>query len=127
MRGIALSVTTVTLVALTTVALRGDVVDAARPANVSDVETLLRRMEQLERRVRELEARSPVATPVLPYPPVTTRPHVPSSVRDGVLRADQVKIFSHFQRVIPDVQTAQESRPTTEQAGFYSGGISITR
>jgi hypothetical protein len=116
------------LTVLSTAALRGgDVVDATRPANAGDVEMLLRRIEQLERRLGELEARSPVAAPALPHPPVTTLPYVPTPRNDGVLRADQVKIFLHYQTSAPDVFAAEPRQRPVQPAGFRSGGITITR
>jgi hypothetical protein len=105
MRRIAFSCGLVTLLTLTAALLYGgDVVDATRPANISEVERLLQRIEQLERRVRDLESR-PMVAHTAPQPiPVLPHNH------DGVLRADQVKIYTRYQRVIPDVQTAQQSR-----------------
>jgi hypothetical protein len=142
MRRIALSGISLALIALTTAALRGDVVDATRPANAADVDALLRRIEQLEQRVRELESRPKIARVAPQRTPLTapnwfqfSAPTTPPPVaipfqphnNNGVLRADQVKIYMHYQRAIPDIQTAQESRPTTEPAGFLSGGVTITR
>lgn len=128
MRQITLSCGVIALVALTTAALRGgDIVDATRPANVGDVETLLRRIEQLERRIAELEARSPVPGPALPHPPVTSLPDVPPGRNDGVLRADQVKIFLHYQTSAPVVFAAEPPPQPVQPAGFRSGGITITR
>ncbi|MDZ4685834.1 MAG: hypothetical protein SH850_12265 [Planctomycetaceae bacterium] len=123
---IAFTCSAMALLAMTTVSLRGsDAVDATQPANIADVDALLQRIEQLERRVRELEAQprvtkvTPQRTPPAPsnwfqfsspaVPPPVAIPFAPQN-NDGVLRADQVKIYMHYQRSIPDVQTAQQSR-----------------
>jgi hypothetical protein len=128
---------------MTAAVLRGaDAVDALRPANLTELEILQRRLEQLELSLKELQARPPIANrpfeptlikPLLlrnrsPVPVLPPReiPFVPQS-HEGILRADQVRIYMHYQRVIPEVQTAGEVRTPTEPAAFQSGGITITR
>ncbi|HUQ72981.1 MAG TPA: hypothetical protein VM165_25860 [Planctomycetaceae bacterium] len=145
MRRIAFACGLVTLIALTTTLLRGnDVVDATQPANVADVEALLQRIDRLERRVRELEAQPRVAnvTPKRTPPPASnwfqfSSPAVPPPVaipfapqnNDGVLRADQVKIYRHYQTPIHESRTAATPAQGIEPAQFQfqSGGIGITR
>jgi hypothetical protein len=142
MRRIALSAIVLTFLSFTVLpstGLRGsDPVDALRPENAAEVHALLRRIEQLERRVRQLEA-EPKITRKAPAPAANwfqfSSPAVPPPVaipfephnHDGVLRADQVKIYMHYQTPIQDTQTAGTAEKSVEPAGFRSGGITITR
>jgi hypothetical protein len=139
----ALAFAALALTALSTASLRGeDAADATQPANVVAVDVLLQRIEQLERRVQQLEGTQRVATKAPPRSPVTpstlpprlwqslTAPaEAPVVIQghDGVLRADQVKIYLHYQVPVIDAQTADRPRPAVQPAGFQSGGIRITR